>query len=94
LGFSTVFSQVIQLIPRAEFESIVSRHNGDRGVRSLNCWSWFTALLFGQLSGHDSLRAIERVFAHQDQKMAKLGFGTVRKSTLADAIAVRPVTIL
>jgi hypothetical protein len=94
LGFSTVFSQVIQLIPHTEFEAIVTRHNGDRGVRSLDCWSWFGALLFGQLSGHDSIRAIERVFAHQDPKMQKLGFGPIRKSTLADANAVRPVAIL
>lgn len=90
----TVFSQVIQLIPRPEFEAIVSSHNGDARIRSLDCWSWFGALLFGQLSGHDSIRAIERVFAHQDPKMEKLGFGPIRRSTLADANASRPVAIL
>ena len=63
MAFPTVFSQVIQLIPRNEFESIVNRHAGDARTRSLNCWTWFGALLFGQLSGHDSIRAIERVFA-------------------------------
>ena len=46
------------------------------------CWSWFGALLFGQLTGHDSIRAIERVFATSDSKMAKLGFGPVRKSLI------------
>jgi hypothetical protein len=94
MGFPTVFSQVIQLIPRTEFEAIVARHRGDARTRSLDCWSWFGALLFGQLSGHDSIRAIERVFAHQDPKMQKLGFGPIRRSTLADANAVRPVAIL
>jgi putative transposase len=94
LAFPTVFSQVIQLIPRTEFEAIVARHHGDARVRSLDCWTWFGALLFGQLSGHDSIRAIERVFAHQDPNMEKLGFGPVRKSTLADANASRPVGIL
>lgn len=29
MAFPTVFSQVIQLIPRTEFEAIVARHNGD-----------------------------------------------------------------
>jgi putative transposase len=90
----TVFSQVIQLIPRTEFAAIVARHDGDARVRSLDSWTWFGALLLGQLSGHDSIRAIERVFAHEDSRMAKLGFGPVRRSTLADANAARPVEIL
>lgn len=94
MALPTVFSQVIQLIPRTEFEAIVTRHRGDARTRSLDCWSWFGALLFGQLSGHDSIRAIERVFAHEDAKMAKLGFGPIRRSTLADANAARPVAIL
>ncbi len=91
---NTVFSQVINLIPRHLFESSVHRHQGDHGVRQLNCWTWFGALLFGQLTGHDSIRAIERVFAHSDSKMKKLGFGGVRKSTLADANQKRPLEIL
>ena len=94
MAFSTVFHQVVKLIPRTEFEAIVDRHGGNYRVRSLDCWTWFNALLFGQLSGHDSIRAIERVFAHQDLKMQKLGLGPVRRSTLADANEVRPIQIL
>ena len=94
MAFPTVFSQVIQLIPRTEFEAIVARHGGNKRVRSLDCWTWFGALLFGQLSGHDSIRAIERVSAHEDMRLAKLGFGPIRRSTLADANAGRPVEIL
>ena len=66
MGQSTVFSQVIKLIPRSEFESYVAKFDGDRGTRTIDCWTWFGSLLFGQLTGHDSIRAIERVFAHQD----------------------------
>jgi hypothetical protein len=91
---STVFSQIIKLIPRSEFESIVFKHRGDHGVRSLDCWTWFGALLFGQLTGHDSIRAIERVFANSDRQMSRMGFGFVRKSTLADANQKRPLKIL
>ena len=94
MAFSTVFYQVVKLIPRTEFESIVAKHNGNHRVRALDCWTWFNALLFGQLSGHDSVRAIERLFAHQDSKMANMGLGPVRRSTLADANEVRPVKIL
>lgn len=91
---STVFSQVIKLIPRTEFQSYVAKFDGDHGVRSLDCWTWFGALLFGQLTGHDSIRAIERVFAHKDSEAQKLGFGPVRRSTLADANRTRPLGVL
>jgi hypothetical protein len=90
----TVFSQLIKLIPRAEFESIVARHNGNSRVRTLDCWTWFGSLLFGQMTGHDSIRAIERVFAHQDGEVQRLGFGPVRRSTLADANRTRPLGVL
>jgi len=90
----TVFEQVIKLIPRTEFQSIVYKNDGDKGTRSLDCWTWFGSLLFGQLTGHDSIRAIERVFATNDNKMAKLGLGPVRRSTLADANRTRPVEVL
>ena len=90
----TVFSQLIKLIPRTEFEALVAKYNGDARVRSLDCWTWFGSLLFGQMTGHDSIRAIERVFAHQDGEAMKLGFGPVRRSTLADANRTRPTEIL
>jgi hypothetical protein len=90
----TVFSQLIKLIPRTQFQEVVVRHGGDARVRSLDCWTWFGALLFGQMTGHDSIRAIERVFAHKDGEAERLGFGPVRRSTLADANRTRPTEIL
>ena len=90
----TVFSQLIKLIPRTQFQEFVARHDGDARVRSLDCWTWFGSLLFGQMTGHDSIRAIERVFAHQDGEAERLGFGPVRRSTLADANRTRPIEVL
>ena len=90
----TVFEQIIKLIPRTLFQEMVTRHDADKGLRTLDSWTWFGSLLFGQLTGHDSIRAIERIFAHSDSKMRRLGFGAVRKSTLADANAVRPLGLL
>jgi len=94
MSFPTVFSQVIQLIPRSEFQGWVTKHDADKGTRTLDSWTRFGALLFGQLTGHDSIRAIERVFAHSDPKMKALGFGPVRRSTLADANQVRSLVVL
>lgn len=94
MGQSTVFSQVIKLVPRSEFQSWVHKHDADRGVRTLDSWTWFGSMLFGQLTGHDSIRAIERVFAHSDSKMRAMGFGPVRRSTLADANQIRSLAVL
>jgi len=94
MAFPTVFSQVIPLVPRTEFQSWVTKHGADKRTRKLDSWTWFGALLFGQLTGHDSIRAIERVFAHSDPKMKALGFGPVRRSTLADANQVRSLAVL
>jgi putative transposase len=91
---TSVFQQVIKHISRSDFESSVHRHRGDHGTRQLDCWTWLGALLFGQLTGHDSIRAIERTFCHGRLKMKKLGFSGVCRSTLADANKVRPLEIL
>jgi putative transposase len=91
---NTVFAQIVKLIPRTEFESIVTKHEGNKHIRQMDCWTWFGALLFGQLTGHDSIRAIERLFAAEDSIVRKLGFGPVRRSTLSDANAARPVAVL
>ena len=91
---ANVFEQVIKHISRRDFERSVSRFGGDRKVTQLDCWTWFGALLFGQLTGHDSIRAIERVFSHGNSRMRRLGFSPVCRSTLSDANQVRPLEIL
>lgn len=48
----TVLSQLLQWIPRYEFQEGVDQYDGDKKVRKLPCWSQFVGLLFGQLIGH------------------------------------------
>jgi hypothetical protein len=91
---NTVFAQIVKLIPRSKFETWVRQYEGDKSIKELDCWSWFGALLFGQLSGHNSIRAIERIFTHGNPLMKGLGFSVVRKSTLSDANKKRPLGIL
>lgn len=91
---NTVFHQIVKLIPRSEFQGWVDSHDGDKGVRTLDSWTWFGSLLFSQLSRHDSIRALERVFCQGDKHIQKLGFRPVCRSTLADANKSRPIAIL
>lgn len=83
---SSVFKQLLQYIPRLEFKKIVLAHQGDKGVRKLSTWSQFVGLLFGQLTGHNSLRAICTGLKAARAKLYHLGISfEIRRSTLAEA---------
>jgi len=53
---TAIFRQMLQLISRLEFQSIVFCHNGDYRARKLRCWGQFVYTLIGQLGRRDSLR--------------------------------------
>ncbi len=55
---SSIFSQMLQLFSRAEFERAVRKHQAERHARGFTCWGQFVAMLFCQLAGAQSLREI------------------------------------
>jgi len=82
----TVFSQVVDFLPRHTFRRRVERYRGDYGVRRFRCWQQFLAMLFAQLTYRESLRDIEACLAAAPEKIYHMGFtGPVARSTLADA---------
>jgi len=82
----TVFSQLIDFVPRHTFRRRVERYRGDYGVRRFRCWQQFLAMLFAQLTYRESLRDIEACLAAAPEKIYHMGFtGPVARSTLADA---------
>ncbi len=82
---NTVFHNLLKLIPRHEFENIVRKVKGNRYVKTFSCWNQFTALLFAQVTGKESLRDIEQGLAVNHSKLYHLGLPVIKKSTLADA---------
>ena len=42
---SSLFSQLLSLIPRAEFERLVGKHRADKGSKGFSCWTQFVAML-------------------------------------------------
>lgn len=90
---NTIFHALLKTIPRSRFEAIVRRHEGDYRVRQLSCWSQFVAMLYAQLSGSQSLREVEAALESHSNCLYHLGVKRVRRSTLSDANAVRPVAI-
>ena len=86
---NTVLNQLLKHIPRYRFEQVVERYQGDRRVRSLNCWTQLVALIYAQLAQRLSLRDLEMAFNSHSACHYHLGAGLVRRSTLADANASR-----
>jgi len=91
---NTLFKEILQFIPRHEFQKIVDRYSGDKGTRTLKCWTQFASLLFGQLTGHNAIRSIVTVFKTQIKYLAHLGLSPVKRSTLSDANEKRNPKIL
>ncbi|HIX87392.1 MAG TPA: DUF4372 domain-containing protein, partial [Candidatus Parabacteroides intestinigallinarum] len=69
-----VFSQVMEFIPRYQFDKIVKRYNGDWHTKNLNSYNHLQHLLFGQLTGCDSLRDICLCLEAHSRMLYHLGF--------------------
>ncbi|MCP5081008.1 MAG: IS4 family transposase [Alphaproteobacteria bacterium] len=88
--YNTVFHGLTKHLPWGRFDRLADAHRADFRVRTLSAKSHFVSLLFGQLSGADSLRAIEDGLGSHAAKLYHLGAAPVARSTLADANASRP----
>jgi len=90
---NSVFHGVLKHVPWDHFDRLVEAHGGDARVRTLSTKGQFVALLYGQLSGAASLREIITGLASHATRLYHLGAGPVRRSTLSDANAQRPVAV-
>jgi Domain of unknown function (DUF4372)/Transposase DDE domain len=89
--FSSIFSQLLQLFPRLEFEKAVKMHQAERGAKGFGSWGQFVAMLFCQLGRAHSLREICGGLASCEGKLKHLGVSEApKKSTLAYANQHRP----
>ena len=82
----TVFRQLLQLLPRHDFNLCVRRYGGDYRARSFSTFDQFLCLAYAQMAGRESLRDIETCLNSHREKLYHAGFrGSVSRSTLADA---------
>ena len=89
--FSSIFSQLLQLFPRSEFEQAVEKHQAERSAKGFTSWGQFVAMLFCQLGRAHSLREICGGLASCEGKLKHLGVAEApKKSTLAYANEHRP----
>ena len=88
---SSIFSQMLQLIPRLAVEAKVREHQAERHARGFSSWTQLIAMLFCQLGHAKSLREITGGLAACEGKLRHLGVREPpRRSTLSYANQHRP----
>ncbi|MGY0572034.1 IS4 family transposase [Bradyrhizobium sp. RDM12] len=86
----SIFSRLLEPIDRRQFQTAVDRLDGDAYDKSFKSWDHLVTLIYAQLSGNNSLRAVVTGFNANPQHHYHLGTGTLSRSTLSDANARRP----
>jgi hypothetical protein len=85
-----MFSQILKLIPRVDFERLVKKTGAERRAKGLSSWSQFVAMLFCQLGRAHSLREIEGGLKSCEGKLIHLGIEVPARSSLSYANGHRP----
>lgn len=82
----TVFSQIMEFVPRHEFRRIVKQHRGERYVQHFTCWEQYLSMAFAQLTSREGLRDTVTCLRSLGPRLYQSGIRSrVSRSTLADA---------
>jgi hypothetical protein len=85
-----VLSQLMDFLPKRDFDRSVQRYRGHHRVRRFSCFDQFLCMAFAQLTYRESLRDIETCLRALGAKLYHAGLrGRVARSTLADANETR-----
>ncbi len=81
----TVFSQILDFVPKHLFRACVNRYCGNYRVKSFSCFDQYLTMAFAQLTYRESLRDIETCLRALDEKLYHCGFrGKVSRNNLAN----------
>ena len=86
----SMFSQILKLIPRTDFERMVKQTGAQYRSKGLSSWSQFVGMLFCQLGRAHSLREIEGGLKSCEGKLVHLGIEAPARSSLSYANGHRP----
>ncbi|SDB76442.1 protein of unknown function, partial [Bacteroides ovatus] len=67
-----LYSQVINLLDRSKILQISQQHDGERYVKSFNCWSHLVVMLYAVIMRFDSLREISTSMLAEARKLVHL----------------------
>jgi Transposase DDE domain/Domain of unknown function (DUF4372) len=85
----SLFQQLLNTVPRAQFEGLVARRRSDFGARGFTSYDQYVAMMFCHL-GRAQLREIENGLRSAGGKLNHLGIGVPKRTTLAYANKHRP----
>ena len=68
-----IFSQLVSLVPKYEFDKCVDKYNGNYRTKDFKCWSQFLCMLFGQLTYRESISDIINCLKAHKNKVYHLG---------------------
>jgi len=82
----TVFSQLIDFLPKKQFDKCVRRYHGNHRTKSFSCFDQYLCMVFAQITYRQSLRDIETCLRAMKQKLYHCGIrGNICRTTLAEA---------
>jgi transposase len=81
-----VFSQLIDFLPKKQFDRCVRRYQGNRRTKTFSCFDQYLCMAFAQITYRQSLRDIETCLRAMQPKLYHCGIrGNVSRTTLAKA---------
>lgn len=90
LAGSTIFTQIMELLPWRRFQTCVRRYQGDYKVKIFNCAEHFRVMAFAQLTYRESLRDIETCLRVMGTRLYHMGIrSTVSRNNLSHANETR-----
>ena len=88
-----VLQEILRQLPRTRVNALVTQHQADKRVRTLPTQTLLITLLYAQLAGLAGLRETADVTQTQARRLHHLGLRPVAKSTLDDALHLRPSAV-
>lgn len=81
-----VFAQIVTFLPARVFDRCTAQFKGNKWIKHFSCWNQLLSMMFGQLSGRQSLRDLIVTLGAHSTKFYHLGLGkNVSRSNLASA---------
>lgn len=82
----TIFSQLIEFLPKKQFDKCVRRHRGNHRIKTFSCFDQYLCMAFAQVTYRQSLRDIETCLRAMQPKLYHCGIrGNICRTTLAKA---------
>lgn len=81
-----VFAQLTIFLPQRVFDRLAEHYEGNKYIKHFSCWNQLLCMVFGQLTGRESLRDLMVSMEPHTPKYYHLGFGKgTSRSNFANA---------